>query len=192
MIDYPKIMAMIEHWLESEINGYFGSDYGPDFNSILLAPLSAPVANNFIEKMKSDIPILKQLSADQLQLWSQDEGFETKVIYLRVGNQIAMIEHWLESEINGYFGSDYGPDFNSILLAPLSAPVANNFIEKMKSDIPILKQLSADQLQLWSRDEGFETKVIYLQVGNQIAINLNQVRDMQLSRNGETYDVDAS
>ena len=55
MIDYPKIMAMIEHWLESEINGYFGSDYGPDFNSILLAPLSAPVANNFIEKMKSII-----------------------------------------------------------------------------------------------------------------------------------------
>ena len=62
----------------------------------------------------------------------------------------------------------------------------------MKSDIPILKQLSADQLQLWSQDEGFETKVIYLRVGNQIAINLNQVRDMQLSRNGETYDVDAS
>ena len=105
---------------------------------------------------------------------------------------MAMIEHWLESEINGYFGSDYGPDFNSILLAPLSAPVANNFIENMKSDIPILKQLSADQLQLWSQDEGFETKVIYLRVGNQIAINLNQVRDMQLSRNGETYDVDAS
>lgn len=105
---------------------------------------------------------------------------------------MAMIEHWLESEINGYFGSDYGPDFNSLFLAPLSAPVANNFIEKMKSDIPILKQLSADQLQLWSQDEGFETKVIYLHVGNQIAINLNQVRDMQLSRNGETYDVDAS
>ncbi|MDH0032569.1 MULTISPECIES: hypothetical protein [unclassified Acinetobacter] len=105
---------------------------------------------------------------------------------------MAMIGHWLESEINGYFGSDYGPDFNSLLLAPLSAPVANNFIEKMKSDIPILKQLGADQLQLWSQDEGFERKVIYLRVGNQIAINLNQVRDMQLSRNGETYDVDAS
>ena len=79
-----------------------------------------------------------------------------------------------------------------MFLAPLSAPVANTFIEKMKSDIPILKQLSADQFQLWSQDEGFETKIIYLRVGQQIAINLNQVREMQLARNGETFDVDAS
>ena len=42
MIDYNKILAMIAHWLESEINGYIGSDYGPDFNSLFLAPLSAP------------------------------------------------------------------------------------------------------------------------------------------------------
>jgi hypothetical protein len=105
---------------------------------------------------------------------------------------MAMIAHWLESEVNGYFGSDYGPDFNSLFLAPLSAPVANTFIEKMKNDIPILKQLSADQFQLWAQDEGFETKIIYLRVGQQIAINLNQVREMQLARNGETFDVDAS
>lgn len=105
---------------------------------------------------------------------------------------MAMIEHWLQSEVNGYLGSDYGPDWNSLFLGPLSAPFANTFIEKMKSDIPILKQLSPDQLQLWSQDEGFETKVIYLRVANQVAINLNQVRDMQVARNGETFDVDAS
>ncbi|WP_151742936.1 MULTISPECIES: hypothetical protein [unclassified Acinetobacter] len=105
---------------------------------------------------------------------------------------MAMIEHWLQSEINGYLGSDYGPDWNALFMGPLSAPVANTFIEKMKRDIPILKQLSADHLQLWSQDEGFETKIIYLRVANQIAINLNQVRDMQLARNGETFDVDAS
>lgn len=105
---------------------------------------------------------------------------------------MAMLAHWLESEINGYIGSDYGPDFNSIFLAPLSAPVANTFIEKMKSDIPILKQLSADQFQIWAQDEGFETKIIYLRIGQQIVINLNEVRDLQLARNGETFDVDAS
>lgn len=103
-----------------------------------------------------------------------------------------MIVHWLESEVNGYIGSDYGPDLNSLFLAPLSSPVANTFIEKMKTDIPILKQLSADEFSLYTKDEGFETKIIYLRVGQQIAINLNQVRDMQLAKNGETYDVDAS
>ncbi|KYQ83275.1 hypothetical protein AWW72_14855 [Acinetobacter sp. NRRL B-65365] len=105
---------------------------------------------------------------------------------------MAMIKHWLQSEVNGYLGSDYGPDWNALFLGPLSAPVANTFIEKMKRDIPILKQLSADQLQLWSQNEGFETETIYLRLANQIAINLNQVRDMQLTRNGETFDVDAS
>lgn len=105
---------------------------------------------------------------------------------------LAMIAHWLESEINGYIGSDYGPDFNSLFLAPLSAPVTNTFIQKMKSDIPILKQLSADQFQMWAQDEGFETKIIYLRIGQQIVINLNEVREKQLARNGETFDVDAS
>lgn len=105
---------------------------------------------------------------------------------------MAMIAHWLESEINGYIGSDYGPDYNSLFLSPLSRPVANSFIEKMKSDIPLLKKLSADQIQLWAEDEGFEKKIIYLRVGQQVAINLNQVREMQLARNGETFDVDAS
>ena len=105
---------------------------------------------------------------------------------------LAMIAHWLESEINGYIGSDYGPDFNSLFLAPLSAPVANTFIQKMKSDIPILKQLSADQFQMWAQDEGFETKIIYLRIGHHIENNINEVREKQLARNGETFDVDAS
>lgn len=103
----------------------------------------------------------------------------------------AMLDHWFNSEINGYFGSEYGPDLNSLLLGPLDSPVANAFIAKMKNDIPILKQLSADELSLYSVNEGFETKVIYLKVGD-VAINLNQIRDSRQSLQGETFDVDAS
>jgi len=105
----------------------------------------------------------------------------------------AMLNHWFEAEINGYFGSPYGPDLNSLLLGPLDSPVANAFIAKMKNDIPVLNQLSADELSLYSVNEGFETKVIYLKVGD-VAINLNQIRDSQMSQSlqGETYDVDAS
>jgi len=80
-----------------------------------------------------------------------------------------------------------------LLMGPLDSPVANEFINKMKQDIPILQQLSADQLALYSQNEGFETKVIYLKVGD-VAINLNQIRDSQMSQSmqGETYDADAS
>ena len=45
---------------------------------------------------------------------------------------------------------------------------------------------------MWAQDEGFETKIIYLRIGQQIVINLNEVREKQLARNGETFDVDAS
>ncbi len=103
----------------------------------------------------------------------------------------AMLDHWFNSEINGYIGSEYGPDLNSLLLGPLDSPVANAFIAKMKNDLPILKQLSADELSLYSVNEGFETKVIYLKVGD-VAINLNQIRDSRQSLQGETYDADAS
>ena len=103
----------------------------------------------------------------------------------------AMLDHWFNSEINGYIGSEYGPDLNSLLLGPLDSPVANAFIAKMKNDIPILKQLSADELSLYSVNEGFETKVIYLKAGD-VAINLNQIRDSRQSLQGETFDVDAS
>ena len=60
----------------------------------------------------------------------------------------------------------------------------------MKNDIPVLNQLSADELSLYSVNEGFETKVIYLKVGD-VAINLNQIRDSRQSLQGETYDGDA-
>lgn len=103
----------------------------------------------------------------------------------------AMLDHWFNSEINGYIGSEYGPDLNSLLLGPLDSPVANAFIAKMKNDLPILKQLSADELSLYSVNEGFETKVIYLKAGD-VAINLNQIRDSRQSLQGETFDVDAS
>lgn len=44
MIDRNKILAMLDHWFNSEINGYVGSPYGPDLNSLLMGPLDSPPA----------------------------------------------------------------------------------------------------------------------------------------------------
>jgi hypothetical protein len=57
------------------------------------------------------------------------------------------------------------------------------------SDIPILAELSADQLSIVSQNIGFEQKQIYLQLG-QVAINLNNIADQQRTT-GETFDVEA-
>lgn len=100
-----------------------------------------------------------------------------------------MIEHWLTTPANGYFGSSYGADLASLLLKPLSRPVGDQFIAKLKTDVPILASLSSDQLELYSRDEGFERKIIYLRIAD-VKINLNQVYD-QMQAGGETVDANA-
>lgn len=86
MIVTQHIIAMIEHWLSTPPNAYIGSRYGAPLNDLILNRLSAPVGNAFIAKMKTDIPILNQLGPDQLSLYSDTEGHETRIIYLRVGN----------------------------------------------------------------------------------------------------------
>ncbi|SDB86868.1 hypothetical protein [Acinetobacter boissieri] len=91
---------------------------------------------------------------------------------------ISMINHWLSTPPNGYFGSSYGADLNGLLLRPMTSDVANTFIAKMKEDLPILAQLHSDQLSLYTENISFEQKKIYLGVGN-ININLTDIQQMQ-------------
>jgi hypothetical protein len=100
----------------------------------------------------------------------------------------AMIAHWLSTPVNGYFGSGYGADLASLLLRPLSAPIADEFLDKLRRDVPIVAQLDSNQLSLQSETVGFERKIIYLQIGRAL-INLNKVSEQIAA--GETFDVDA-
>lgn len=100
-----------------------------------------------------------------------------------------MVIHWLNTRPNGYFGDPYGADLNAFLLKPLSAPVADAFLNKMKRDIPVTADLTDDQLSIQSENVGFERKIVHLVLGD-ISINLNQVADQQ-QNTGETFDVDA-
>ena len=49
MILPEHIIAMLNHWLQTPANGYFGSSYGADLNSLLLRPLSTATADIFIQ-----------------------------------------------------------------------------------------------------------------------------------------------
>lgn len=102
---------------------------------------------------------------------------------------IPMIEDWLSTPVNGFFGSSYGADLPSLLLSHQSAPVSDAFIAKLKTDIPILAQINQDQLALYAENNGFERKRIYLQVFD-VAIDLNKVND-QIQSDGGTFDVTA-
>lgn len=105
------------------------------------------------------------------------------------GDILDMITHWLNTPVNGYFGSGYGADLASLLLRPQSQPVADKFLEKLRRDVPIVADLKDSQLSIQSENVGFEKKIIYLVIGK-ISINLNEVSERVAA--GETFDVDAS
>ena len=105
---------------------------------------------------------------------------------------IAMLNHWLQTPANGYFGSSYGADLNSLLLRPLSTPTADIFIQKLKRDVPILNDLD---LGISSSDAGFERKQIYLTIGTQKLINLSQFQqntNTRFNQNEEFVDAKAN
>ncbi|WP_151827117.1 hypothetical protein [Acinetobacter oleivorans] len=103
-----------------------------------------------------------------------------------------MVDYWLNHPVNGKYGSDFGAPLYDLLMVPLDARVADSFLIKMKKDLPILSELSSDQLALYSQSEGFETVRIYLRIMD-LNIDLNQVADkLSKSVTGETYDINAS
>ena len=105
---------------------------------------------------------------------------------------VAMLNHWLQTPVNGYFGSSYGADLNSLLLRPLSTATADIFIQKLKRDVPILNDLD---LGISSSNTGFERKQIYLTIGTKNHINLSQIQKRSNTRfnpNEEFVDANAS
>lgn len=75
------IVAMVHHWLSTPKNAYWGQNYGQDLKRELLKNTNDFNANRLISEMKADIPILAQLSQDQLGILVQhgmdENGNET-------------------------------------------------------------------------------------------------------------------
>jgi hypothetical protein len=101
---------------------------------------------------------------------------------------VAMINHWMATPVNFYFGSSYGADLASLLLRPLSEPIADEFLAKLKQDIPVLSGLGDSQLSLVSESVGFDQKNIFIQVGTILIPLPTQIK---ATPTGETYRVDA-
>lgn len=55
------LTEIVQHWLNTPVYGYYGSEYGSDPKSLLQQPNTLGLADNFIAKMKRDIPIIGQM-----------------------------------------------------------------------------------------------------------------------------------
>ena len=69
-IDGAEIQSMVQHWLETPVGSYLGSDYGQDAKSMLQLPLADARADEFLRKMRQDVPILQVLPAGAVNLYS--------------------------------------------------------------------------------------------------------------------------
>lgn len=86
MIDAAKIKAMVNHWLDTPPNGYFGQSYGADLRNMLLRELSSDNADNLLKKLRRDIPLLAQLDDSQLNISTETRDFDKLYVYLFIGN----------------------------------------------------------------------------------------------------------
>ena len=86
MIDGPKIKAMVEHWLKTPPNGYFGQGYGADVRNMLLRELSSDNADALIKKLRRDIPLIAQLDDSQVSISTTTRGHDQVYVYLFIGN----------------------------------------------------------------------------------------------------------
>jgi hypothetical protein len=60
---------MVSHWLSVPTHGYLGSGYGQDVKSLLQRPQADGSADEFLEKLQNDIPVLQVLPPGSTNLY---------------------------------------------------------------------------------------------------------------------------
>ena len=68
------MQKMVRHWLAVPTNGYLGSDYGQDAKALLHLPQSDSAADEFLKKLRDDVPILQALPPGSLNLYGVHSG----------------------------------------------------------------------------------------------------------------------
>jgi hypothetical protein len=66
------IQAMVSHWLSTPPNGYLGSDYGADSQSLLQNPMAVGIGDAFIGKMREDVPALEAIPVGAVNVFYVD------------------------------------------------------------------------------------------------------------------------
>lgn len=86
-----EIQSMVLHWLRTPPNGYLGSGYGSDPKALLQKPTSSGLADQFMAKLKADVPVIGALPPNTVNLYSEDYGNDTKLITIDVlGSRVSV------------------------------------------------------------------------------------------------------
>ena len=92
------------------------------------------------------------------------------------GNNIQdMVSHWLHTPVNGYLGSSYGQDINSLLHRPQADGAPEALLEKLRADVPVLQALPSGAVNLYSVQTPPDRLDLVIEVAGQ-AITVPEVR----------------
>ncbi|AUZ05268.2 hypothetical protein ADP71_17410 [Vitreoscilla sp. C1] len=89
---------------------------------------------------------------------------------------LGQINHWIHTPQNAYLGSNYGIDLYQYLHKPMTHQMADEIIAKMRADVPVLGSVAEDSLNIYSRNDGFDSKIIVIEVqGYALEFDLNHL-----------------
>lgn len=83
---------MVQHWLGCPPCGYLGQDYGADAKALLHTPMAAGLADDLIDKCRQDIPLVGQLGAGGLNVYSYDQSMDRKAVVFEIAGQAVPLQ----------------------------------------------------------------------------------------------------
>lgn len=87
------LFRMIAHWVGTKPNTYYGSSYGAPTEDLLQKPLSSPIADAYLAKMREDIPVLAALPPGVINMHSANDGVDRKNIFIEInGSYVSLSE----------------------------------------------------------------------------------------------------
>lgn len=87
-----EVQDMVRHWLETPPNGYLGSSYGCDLKALLQNPMTAGLADSFIDKMISDVPVLANLPAGAINIYVEEVGNDTQKLIIDLNGSLIDVD----------------------------------------------------------------------------------------------------
>ena len=82
-VNRENVTRIINHRLRTPVNGYFGSSFGNDFKSVLFSAMNSSEADEIIQKLKSDEPLVKLLG-DNVDIFIVDRGYDKKDFIINI------------------------------------------------------------------------------------------------------------
>jgi hypothetical protein len=90
-INGAEIQKMVGHWLGTPVEGYLGSDYGQDAQALLQMPHSDRAPDDFLDKLRADVPVINMLPPGSANLYSIQTAPDRLDLVIEVAGQIIEI-----------------------------------------------------------------------------------------------------